>query len=105
MIVKSTQKGNIDAYISQNSLYTIGISGSENGQKMEENIICSAVSRVLTAATDWKKVLDVAAPKDLEVIISNTTETGIQLIEDDIRAVPLKSFPGKFQREGYRTES
>lgn len=95
VIVKSTQKGNTDDFKIQDSLYTIGVRGIENGRKIEENIICSAVSRVLNAATDWKDILDVAGSKDLQVIISNTTETGIQLSEDDIRVSPPKSFPGK----------
>lgn len=95
VIVKSTQKGSTDDFKNQDSLYTIGIRGIEDGQKIEENIICSAVSRVLTAQTDWNVILDVAASADLQIVISNTTETGIQLSEDDIRAVPPKSFPGK----------
>lgn len=95
VIVKSTQKGSTDDFKSQDSLYTIGIRGIEDSRKIEENIICSAVSRVLTAQTDWNYILDVASSPDLQVIISNTTETGIQLIEDNIKAVPPKSFPGK----------
>lgn len=95
VIVKSTQKGSTDDFKSQDSLYTIGIRGIEDRREIEENIICSAVSRVLTAQTDWNDILDVASSPDLQVIISNTTETGIQLIEDDIKAVPPKSFPGK----------
>ncbi len=95
VVVKSTQKGSTDSFKTQDSLYTIGVRGIEDGQKIEENIISSAISRVLTAATDWNAILDVAASKDLQIIISNTTETGIQLIEDYIRAAPPKSFPGK----------
>ena len=31
----------------------------------------------------------------MQVIISNTTEVGIQLVNDDIRRHPPLSFPGK----------
>ena len=95
VIVKSTDKGSTDGFKNQNSLYTIGIRGIEDGRKIEENLICSTVSRVLTAQTEWNAILDVAASADLQIIISNTTETGIQLSEDDIEAIPPKSFPGK----------
>ena len=95
VIVKSTQKGSTDDFKTQDSLYTIGIRGIEDRLEIEENSICSAVSRVLTAQTDWNDILDVASSPHLQVIISNTTETGIQLIEDNIKAVPPKSFPGK----------
>ncbi len=33
--------------------------------------------------------------EDLKIIISNTTEVGIQLVKDDIRKHPPVSFPGK----------
>ncbi len=95
VVVKSTGKGTTTEFDKQDSLYTIAIRGIENGQKTEENIICSAVSRVLDAQTRWNDVLAIARSKDLEIIISNTTEVGIQLTDDDIRASPPKSFPGK----------
>jgi tagaturonate reductase len=94
-VVKSTAKGTTKDFDKQDSLYTIGIRGIEDGQKTEENIICSAVSRVLNAQTKWNDVLAIARSKDLEIIISNTTEVGIQLTDDDISASPPKSFPGK----------
>lgn len=95
VIVKSTEKGSTDDFKIQDSLYTIGIRGIEEGQKIEENIICSSVSRVLTAQNDWNAILDVASSVDLQIVISNTTETGIQISEDDIKTGTPKSFPGK----------
>lgn len=95
VIVKSTQKGGTDDFKNQDSLYTIAIRGIEDGRKIEENLICSAVSRVLTAQTEWMAILDVAASKELEIVISNTTETGIVFTQDDISTLPPASFPGK----------
>ena len=62
---------------------------------MEENIICSAISRVLSARDQWKEILALAHRPEMQIIISNTTEVGIQLVEDDIRREPPASFPGK----------
>lgn len=95
VIVKSTQKGSTDEFHNQNSLYTIGIRGVEDGREIEENMICSAVSRVLSAETEWNDILKFASSPDLQVIISNTTEIGIQLVEENIDTIPPKSFPGK----------
>ncbi len=95
VVVKSTGKGSTDDFEHQDSLYTIAVRGVENGQKTEENIICSAISRVLNAQSAWHDVLSIARSGDLEIVISNTTEAGIQLVSDDIRANPPQSFPGK----------
>ncbi|RYY63945.1 MAG: tagaturonate reductase, partial [Chitinophagaceae bacterium] len=40
-------------------------------------------------------ILECAHNADMQVIISNTTEVGIELVQDDIRHHPPKSFPGK----------
>ena len=95
VVVKSTEKGSTDSFREQDSLYTIGIRGIRDRQEIEENIISSAISRVLSAKTEWQEVLNVAASEELEIIISNTTESGIVLIEDDILYDSPKSYPGK----------
>jgi tagaturonate reductase len=95
VVVKSTDRGTTAEFDDQDGLYTLCIRGIEEGQKVEENIICSSISRVLTAGTQWDQILEVATSMQLEVILSNTTEVGIQLVDDDIFARPPVSFPGK----------
>ena len=95
VIVKSTDGGDAAAFDRQDNLYTLVTKGIENGVLIEENTICSAISRVLSAKNQWQEVLDCAANPDLTVVISNTTEMGIQLLQDDIRQEPPTSFPGK----------
>src|SRR6185369_17835867 len=65
----------------------------------------SSISRVLSANENWGAVLECAHNPELQVIISNTTEVGITLVEDDIRLFPPHSFPGKllaFLHERYK---
>lgn len=93
--VKSTDGGDLNAFREQNSLYTLCIRGVEQGQPVEENVVCSAISRALSAKTDWAEVLRVAGSPDLRIVLSNTTEVGIQLLQDDVRLSPPRSFPGK----------
>lgn len=95
VVIKSTDKGNTEEFDNQNSLYTLCIKGIESGETIEENIVSSAISRILTAGKEWNAILEVAASEELEIIISNTTEVGIQLIEDNVYAEPPISFPGK----------
>ncbi|HEX7366160.1 MAG TPA: tagaturonate reductase [Pelobium sp.] len=95
VVVKSTDNGNTKEFDEQDCLYTLSIKGIENGQPVSENIVCSAISRVLTANTQWQQILDLAISPALSVVISNTTEVGIALTDDDINASPPTSYPGK----------
>jgi tagaturonate reductase len=106
VVVKSTDSGDTGAFDRQDGLYTLCIRGIEDGHKIEENIICSAISRVLSARDQWQEILALARNPEMQIVISNTTEVGIQLVEDDIRRQPPVSFPGKllaFLYERYKT--
>src|SRR3954465_3190272 len=47
VVVKSTSRGDSDSFEKQDGLYTLCVRGIEKGVKVEENIVCSAISRVL----------------------------------------------------------
>lgn len=94
-VVKSTSKGGTKEFDEQDSLYTICVRGIENGKPVEENIISSAINRVLTADQDWDTILTIACSPDLNIIVSNTTEVGIQLVKESIDQHPPVSFPAK----------
>ena len=95
VVVKSTDSGDAGAFDRQDGLYTLCVRGIEDGHKVEENIICSAISRVLSARDQWQEILELAHSPEMRIIVSNTTEVGIQLVEDDIRRRPPVYFPGK----------
>ncbi|QEC74798.1 tagaturonate reductase [Mucilaginibacter ginsenosidivorax] len=95
VVVKSTDTGTVDDFDKQDNLYTIYSKGIVNGKEVSEQIISSAISRVLSAANEWDEILDVARSAKLKVIISNTTEVGIKLVKEDVRKHPPASFPGK----------
>ncbi len=95
VVVKSTDTGDSSAFDKQDGLYTICVRGVENGHIVEENIINSSISRVISAKSEWGKVLQCASNPDMKLIISNTTEVGISFVKDDIRFSPPVSFPGK----------
>lgn len=95
VIVKSTSAGDSTSFATQDGLYTQCIRGFDNGQKVEENIINASVSRILAATESWEEVLACAANPAMQVVISNTTEVGITLVEEDIQHTPPSSFPAK----------
>ncbi|HEV7332766.1 MAG TPA: tagaturonate reductase [Flavisolibacter sp.] len=95
VVVKSTAQGDITAFHKQDCLYTLCVRGLQDGELVEENSINASISRVLSAATEWQQVLECAHNPEMKIILSNTTEVGIRLENDDIRLHPPKSFPGK----------
>jgi tagaturonate reductase len=106
VVVKSTSSGGTDAFTQQDGLYTLCVRGIENNKQVEELMINSSISRVLSANEEWKEVLLCAHNPEMRIIVSNTTEVGITLSNDDIHAMPPPSFPGKllaFLYERYKT--
>jgi tagaturonate reductase len=95
VVVKSTENGDVSSLQEQDNLYTLSIRGIKNGQNVNENIICSAISKILHANTQWSDVLNSAADPSIQIIISNTTEAGLQYIEETLTHEPSVSFPGK----------
>ncbi|OLY92119.1 tagaturonate reductase [Cnuella takakiae] len=95
VVVKSTAQGDTSAFDKQDGMYTVCVRGVQEGQQVSENIINASISRVLNAAEEWEQVLECAQNPELQIIISNTTEVGIELVNDDVRHHPPKSYPGK----------
>src|SRR5690606_38367735 len=78
-VVKSTGYGGTDEFSSQDGLYTLQTKGIQGGGIIQESIVISSISRVLSAAQQWKEILELSISNELEVVISNTTEVGIVL--------------------------
>nr|WP_294795689.1 tagaturonate reductase [uncultured Mucilaginibacter sp.] len=94
-VVKSTNTGGTDAFAQQDNLYTLQMKGIENGRLTEETVINTSISKILSAAGEWDLVLKEAENPELKVVISNTTEVGLQLVNEDITQQPPSSFPAK----------
>ena len=88
----------------QEGLYTLYLRGSENGKKVDDKRVISSVANCLNPyeKADYDKMMEVAASDDLQIIVSNTTEAGIQYDpsckKDDC---PPSSFPGKLTQVLY----
>lgn len=96
VVVKSTGSPGTE-FSDQDHLYTVCVKGLEQGNKTNLFIINSAISRVISAQEAWQEVLQCAISEDIRIVISNTTEIGISLNEQDkITGTDVpESFPGK----------
>ncbi len=96
VVVNNTRSGRSNLLNDQDGLFTLCVEGFEKGETKKEYIITSAISQALPAADHWPQILAYAENKDIQVVVSNTTEIGITLQEDDnLQATPPASFPGK----------
>ncbi|WP_375446763.1 tagaturonate reductase [uncultured Fibrella sp.] len=94
VVVKST--GNdVSEFAQQENRYSVWVRGVQNGQPVEEQTVITAISRVLAAQTQWEDVLALARKPSLQIVVSNTTEVGLQYVEESIFQTPPSSFPAK----------
>jgi tagaturonate reductase len=106
LAVKSTPgSSEIESLANQDFLYTLQSKGIQNGQETEEALVNAAISRILHADTSWNEILNAAHSPELQIVISNTTEIGLNYPEtNDIENSPPKSYPSKllmFLQERY----
>ena len=102
VLVQPIPQGLSQMINAQEGLYTLYLRGRENGEKVDDKRVISAVSRCLNPYGEWEKVLEFARSDDLEIIVSNTTEAGIvHDTESAFDQTPPVSFPAKLTRVLY----
>ena len=94
VVVKSTSSDTSD-FDNQDCLYTLHEKGVSDGQVIENQIIMTPISRVVNARTEWDTILKCAENEAMQIVISNTTEVGLQYVAEDIFINPPQSFPAK----------
>ncbi|MDQ0188830.1 tagaturonate reductase [Alicyclobacillus cycloheptanicus] len=93
---RPTGRANIERLNAQDGLFTVWLRGVRQGVKVDERDIVSSVSRGLDPYQQWDEFLACAENPTIEIVVSNTTESGIQYLREDYQeGVPLQSFPGK----------
>lgn len=94
VVIKSTE-GEAGAFAAQDGLFTTHIKGVAQGKPVDQYLVNASISRVLQSNAEWEAILETVAQPALEIIVSNTTEVGIQYVEEDIAAGVPASYPGK----------
>jgi tagaturonate reductase len=95
VVVKSTSQGGIDSFAEQNNLYTTGTIGYTKNGFIELYSVNTSISEVLNANHEWESVIARASNPDINIVISNTTEKGIELVKESIFSEKIISFPAK----------
>jgi len=93
------RKGSLDSLRAQDCLYTVLLRGRQNGIITDERHVVKSVQTALGTYEDYDAFMAVAKQDSLKIIISNTTEAGIALDENDsFDSCPPETFPGKLAK-------
>jgi tagaturonate reductase len=107
VIVQSTDGGRAAALNRSGDGYHVLVRGRWRGGVVDDAVRVASVSRALDARSQWADVLAVAASPALRVVVSNTTEAGMALADEDrlacdaasgIASATPASFPAKVLR-------
>lgn len=105
-IVKPIPFGNLAPFKEQDNLYTVLLRGKENGRVVNDSRIITSVSTVLDCAEDYEEYMALSRLDTLRFVVSNTTEAGIVLDQNDHFEGLPDTYPGKltkFLYERYTT--
>ena len=96
VVVQPIAKGLIPVINEQNGVYHQFLRGIENGEVVNDCIKVESISRGVNPYEDYEEYLRLAHNPDMHIIISNTTEAGIEYLgTEKITDAPPKSFPAK----------
>lgn len=97
-VVQSTTGSSklVDTWKQQDYMYHVLLEGVKDRAPVKEVTLVKNIMTVVNAVSEYDQYRELFLSPDLEMIVSNTTEAGIQYIEgDDIFAEPPVSFPAK----------
>lgn len=93
-MIASTPSGRAQLFNQQQGRYTLWTRGYGSDGLINTLHTVEAVSRVLSASSQWTDIVDLARSPHLEAVISNTTEIGLSLVDHDLHSSP-QSYPGR----------
>ena len=83
-----------DTLVPQDGLYTVCLEGIQNGEPARKLEVIDVISEIVDPYRNWDEYQDIALSDDLRIIVSNTTEAGIDYVEEDLDQGVPHSFPG-----------
>ena len=96
VVVQPIAKGLIPVINEQKGVYHQFLRGIDDGKVIDECIEVHSISRGVDPYTDYAGYLKLAHDPDMQIIISNTTEAGIEYLGTEaLTDAPPKSFPAK----------
>ena len=96
VVVQPIPKGLIPVINEQGGVYHQFLRGIDNGEVVDECIEVHSIARGVDPYTDYAAYLALAKNPDMHMIISNTTEAGIEYLgTESLTDAPPRSFPAK----------
>ncbi|MBZ4034021.1 tagaturonate reductase [Flavobacterium sp. 17A] len=95
-IVQPLKDGMVNMINDQDGLYTLFMNGIKKGEKIQDIELIDNIVKTVNPYTEFTNYLTLAKEEELQFIVSNTTEAGIEFIESDTPEMqPPVSFPAK----------
>ncbi|MDC6403954.1 MULTISPECIES: tagaturonate reductase [Maribacter] len=95
-LVQPIENGMVSVLNEQDGLYTLFTKGIKKGKEVQEKMLIDTIVKGVNPYVNFEEFLELAREKDLEFVISNTTEAGIRYDGKDLfDMTPPSSFPGK----------
>ncbi|WZL89583.1 tagaturonate reductase [Salinimicrobium sp. 3283s] len=95
-VVQPINAGLVEMLNEQDGLYNLFMRGVKGGKEIQEKRTISCIRKSLNPYDDYSAYLNLATEKELQFLISNTTEAGISFDGNDkFEKVPHNSFPAK----------
>lgn len=96
VVVQPMPFGRVKELSEADGLYTLYLQGLQDGKAAKTHQVIDCLEDFINPFEQYQKYLDYAKSKDLEFVISNTTEAGIAYDETDTDFSNCpKSYPGK----------
>ena len=95
-MVQPLAGGMVNMINDQDGLYTLFMNGIKKGEKIQDIQLITNVVKGINPYTDFADYLALAKEEELQFIVSNTTEAGIEFVAADTPDMqPPSSFPAK----------
>src|ERR1044071_695565 len=96
VVVQPIDRGMVNMLNEQDGLYTLYLRGLKNGKPESNSETINIISRGINPYDDFGAYIKTSENPDMRYVISNTTEAGISLDENDKpNHTPPNSFPAK----------
>lgn len=95
-IVQPRDKGMIDILNAQEGLYNLYLNGIQDKKVVSNRKLITSVNKGLNLYESYEEFLKLAEDENMRFIISNTTEAGIAINDEDkLEDRPQSTYPGK----------
>lgn len=103
VVVQPIEKGMCQMLADQNCEYNLFLRGIDKGEVVNEHTHITSISRALNPYSQYEEYMALAENPDLRVIVSNTTEAGIEYLgTEKLTDTPPKSYPAKLTQFLYK---